>query len=63
MNEIFVARNAFAETLTSSAVCKSVISKGTSAASKGAYRSRTAASARAESGGKPSTMRSGRNVS
>lgn len=35
MNEIFVARKALAETLTSSAVCTSVSRKGTESSIKG----------------------------
>ena len=34
MNEIFVARKAFADTFTSSAVCRSVSRKGTPSSSK-----------------------------
>jgi hypothetical protein len=36
MNEILVARNAFADTLTNSAVCRSVTRNGTSSPSRGA---------------------------
>ena len=63
MNEILVARKAFAETLTNSAVCRSVTRNGTPASSIGAYSSRIAASARVESSCTPSTMRSGCKVS
>src|SRR5450755_4194698 len=61
MKEIFVARKAFAATLTSSAVAKSVTTKGTPAASGSAYISRRIASAPAER--TPTTIRSGRSVS
>ena len=61
MKEILVARKAFAATLTSSAVAKSVTTKGTPAATGAAYTSRSIASALAER--TPATIRSGRTVS
>jgi hypothetical protein len=46
MNEIFVARKAFAATFTSCAVAKSVTTTGVPAASTGSYAARSACSAR-----------------
>ncbi|CNW22780.1 Uncharacterised protein [Mycobacterium tuberculosis] len=63
INEILVARKALADTLTNSAVCRSVTRNGTPAASSGAYSSRTATSARVESSCTPRTIRSGLRVS
>ena len=45
MNEILVARNAFAETFTSSAVAKSVTMRGMPAASAAAYTSSSSSTA------------------
>src|ERR1019366_4733270 len=61
MNEILVARKAFAETLTSSAVARSVQMYGVPASSRGAYTWRRVASAVADV--TPATSRSGRRVS
>ena len=61
MKEILVARNAFAATLTSSAVSRSITRSGTPAASGAAYTSRSSASARPDV--TPSTMRSGVRLS
>ena len=61
MNEIFVARNALAATLTSSAVARSVTRKGVLTTICSAWMSRKMASARAD--WTPTTTRSGVSVS
>ena len=61
IKEILVARNAFAATLTSSAVSRSISSSGVPAASGARYTWRSRASARSEA--TPSTMRSGARLS
>jgi hypothetical protein len=61
MNEILVARNAFAATFTSSAVARSVARNGTPAAIASAWISLRIAAARADC--TPATTRSGRSVS
>ena len=61
MNEIFVARNEFAATLTSSAVAKSVTTTGVPDAITGANAVRSTASA--DSDCTPNTSRSGCRVS
>ena len=61
MNEILVARNAFAATLTSSAVSRSITSNGVPACSGAAYTWRIRGSARGDV--TPSTMRSGARLS
>ena len=61
MKEILVARNAFAATLTSSAVSRSITSSGVPASSGVRYTWRIRASARSQA--TPSTMRSGARLS
>ncbi len=61
MNEILVARNELAATLTSSAVAKSVTTTGAPVSSTGAKAARICCSAHAEC--TPKTRRSGRSVS
>ena len=61
MNEILVARKAFAATLTSSAVAKSVLMTGSPGSSNGRYTSRMVCSAAGEF--TPNTSRSGCRVS
>ena len=63
MKEIFVARNALAETFTSSDVGRSVTIIGVPRPRIGAKHSRTASSARVEPSPRPRTMRSGSRVS
>ena len=63
MKEIFVARNALAETFTSSDVGRSVTIIGVPRSRIGAKHSRTASSARVEPSPRPRTMRSGSRVS
>ena len=61
MNEIFVARNEFAATLTSSAVAKSVTTTGVPVSRTGAKAARICCSAHSVC--TPNTIRSGRRVS
>ena len=61
MKEILVARNAFAATLTSSAVSRSITSSGAPASSGPRYTSRSLAAAPSDV--TPSTMRSGARLS